>query len=306
MADSDLNARVSKPKLSSGAAPEDVGLADVAAGHLSAGMAELGLDGALVAIVHRDRGGVTAAQAVAGVTGGVKPCGFGGTLDDQGHRAVGQAVQPNGAGPTDRAEQRAVDDAGVVEPGPDRGYRAGVGMDAEGHADRAALALLVGLGAGEPDPDALVAELDPAVAGRIARRLARPGVETDQLGAAQRRGEAEQQQGAVAPAGGGVGQSGEHGQDVGADRRSFRCFRGADHAADAAPDLADGGVSGVEGMPGDPVGLADGGEAALQGGRLVAGLGQLGQVEAEGFRRRRQGRQAVASQKAAKWSQSAL
>ena len=84
MADSDLNARVSKPKLSSGAAPEDVGLADIAAGHLSAGMAELGLDRALVAVVHRDRGGVTAAQAVAGVTGGVKPCGFGGALDDQG------------------------------------------------------------------------------------------------------------------------------------------------------------------------------------------------------------------------------
>jgi hypothetical protein len=108
MANSDLNARVSKPKLSSGAAPEDVGLADIAAGHLGAGMAELGLDGALVAIVHRDRGGVTAAQAVAGVAGGVKPCGFSGALDDQGHRAVAQAVQPNGASATDRAEQRQV------------------------------------------------------------------------------------------------------------------------------------------------------------------------------------------------------
>ena len=268
MADSDLNARVSKPELASRAAPEEVGFANVAAGHLSAGMAELGLDRALVAIVHRDRGGVTAAQAVAGVTGGVKPCGFGGALDDQGHRAIGQAVGSNGAGPTDRAEQRAVDDAGVVEPGPDRGHRAGVGMDAEGHADRAALALLVGLGAGEPDPDALVAELDPAVASRVARRLSRAGVETDQLRAAQRRGEAEQQQGAVAATGGGVGQSGEHGQDVGADRRRFRCFRGADHAADAAPDLADGGMIGVEDVPGDPVGLADGGEATLQGGAL--------------------------------------
>ena len=204
MSDSDLDARVSKPKLSGGAAPEDVGLADVAAGHLGAGMAELGLDGALVAVVHRDRGGVAAAQAVAGVSGGVQSGGFGGALDDQGDRPVAQAVQPNGAGPTDRAEQRAVDDAGVVEPGPDRGHRAGVGMDAEGHADRAPLPLLVGLGTGEPDPDALVAELDPAVTGRIARRLARPGVEPDQLGAAQRRGEAEQQQGAVAPAGGGV------------------------------------------------------------------------------------------------------
>src|SRR3954453_16145091 len=177
-----------------------------------------------------------------------------------------------------------MDNAGVGEPGSDRGHRAGIGMDADWHTDRSALTLLVGLGAGEMNPDALVAELDPAVAGRIARRLARPGVETDQFGAAQRRGEAEQEQGAVAATGGGVGQSGEHGQDVGADRWSFRCSRGADHAADAAPDLADGRVSGVEGMPGDPVGLADGGEAALQGGGLVAGLGQLGQVEAEGFR----------------------
>jgi hypothetical protein len=99
---------LSQPELASRAAPEDVGLANVAAGHLSAGMAELGLDGALVAVVHRDRGGVTAAQAVAGVTGGVKPCGFGGALDDQGHRAVAQAVQPNGASATDRAEQRQV------------------------------------------------------------------------------------------------------------------------------------------------------------------------------------------------------
>ena len=44
--DSGLDARVSKPKLSGGAAPEDVGLADVAAGHFGAGVAELGLDGA--------------------------------------------------------------------------------------------------------------------------------------------------------------------------------------------------------------------------------------------------------------------
>ena len=61
VADSDFDARVSKPKLSGGAAPEDVGLADVAAGHFGAGMAELGLDRALVAVVHRDRGCVTAA-----------------------------------------------------------------------------------------------------------------------------------------------------------------------------------------------------------------------------------------------------
>src|SRR4051812_50171140 len=122
-------------------------------------MAELGLDGALVAVVHGNRGGVAAAQAVAGVAGRIKPCGFGSALDDQGHRAVGQAVQSNGAGPTDRAEQQAVDDAGAVEPGPDCGYRARVGMDAEGHADRASLPLLVGLGTGELDPDALVTEL---------------------------------------------------------------------------------------------------------------------------------------------------
>ena len=57
-------------------------------------MAELGLDGALVAVVHRDRGGVAAAQAVPGIAGGVQSCRFGGTLDDQGDRAVGQAVQP--------------------------------------------------------------------------------------------------------------------------------------------------------------------------------------------------------------------
>ena len=96
--DSDLDARVSKPKLTGGAAPEDVGLADVAAGHLGAGMTQLGLDGALVAIVHRDRGCVTAAQAVAGVSSRVQSGGFGSTLDDQGHRPVGQAIQPNGAG----------------------------------------------------------------------------------------------------------------------------------------------------------------------------------------------------------------
>jgi hypothetical protein len=165
MVDSDVDARLSKPKLSGGAAPEDVGLADVAASHLSAGVAELGLDGALVAIIHRDLGGVTAAKAVTGVTGRAQSGGFRGALDDQGYRAVAQAVQPKGASPTDRGEQRAVDDVGVVKPGFDRGYRAGVGMDTEGHADRAALALLVGLGSGEPDPDALVAELDPAVAG---------------------------------------------------------------------------------------------------------------------------------------------
>src|SRR4051812_37854017 len=142
-------------------------------------MAELGLDGALVAIVHGNRGGVAAAQAVAGVAGRIKPCGFGGAFDDQGHRAVAQAVRPDGAGPADRAEQRTVDDTGVVEPGPDGDYRASIGMNTEGHADRAALALLVGFGAGEPDPDALVTELDPAVAGRIARRLSRPGIEPD-------------------------------------------------------------------------------------------------------------------------------
>ena len=134
-ADSDLGTHLSKPELSGGTAPEDVGLADVAARHLCAGMAELGLDGALVTIIHRDRGGVTAAQAVASISSRIQSSGFRGSLDDQGDRAVGQAVQPDSAGPADRAEQRAVDDAGVVEPGPDRGYRAGVRMDAEGHAD---------------------------------------------------------------------------------------------------------------------------------------------------------------------------
>ena len=132
MSDNDLDARVSKPKLSGGTAPEYVGLADVAVGHFGAGVSELGLDRALVAVVHRDRGGVTAAQAVAGVSGGVQSGGFGGTLDDQGHRAIGQAVQPNGAGPTNRAEQRAVDNACMVKPGPDRGYRAGVGWTPKG------------------------------------------------------------------------------------------------------------------------------------------------------------------------------
>ena len=92
VAESDLDAHVSKPKLTGGAAPENVGLADVAAGHLGAGMAELGLDGAFVAIVHRDRGSVAAAQAVACVSGGAQSGGFGGALDDQCYRAVTQRV----------------------------------------------------------------------------------------------------------------------------------------------------------------------------------------------------------------------
>ena len=76
-------AEFSESELSGGAAPEDVGLADVAAGHLGAGVAELSLDGALVAIVHRDRG-VAATQAMAGVAGRVEARSLGGAFDDQG------------------------------------------------------------------------------------------------------------------------------------------------------------------------------------------------------------------------------
>jgi hypothetical protein len=126
-------------------------------------------------------------QGVAGVAGRVEAGPAGGALDDAGDAAVGEAIGGELVVLVDAAEQSASGDSGGIAPGAQRAERAGVGVLAEGDADLVADALLVGLAAAQPQPQAI---------GGLEGVL---GVERAELGAAQAAGETEEEESAVAP-----------------------------------------------------------------------------------------------------------
>jgi hypothetical protein len=103
-------------------------------------------------------------------------------------------TEPGGAQPTvavDGPEGWASVDPGGSEPGPPCPYRAGGRVRAVRQPDRRGLALLVGLGATEEDPQAVV------VLGHVI------DVDGHRLASAQSAGEPDQQHRAVADVGGG-------------------------------------------------------------------------------------------------------
>ena len=145
-------------------------------------------------------------------------------------------------------------------------HRAGLGSAAPRDADLGAFARLVGLGAGDQQPQ--------AERGRGDVR----DVEADQFGPAQRAGEAEQEKGAIPEA----GEVGAAGRDqafdlLGGERR--RSPRGLTMGArDTTQGLADGRVPGIERLLGDAMRPGDGRDPAPQRGQGVAeaGGGEIG------------------------------
>ena len=136
-------------------------------------------------------GGVSGAQRVAGELAWVKAGGAGAFLDDQSDALGGKRARDR-AGAGDATEDRAGGDLGGVDPGAQRADRAGPGRLGVDEQQLVAAGLLVGLGARDPDPQAV---------GGGGEVLDRQG---DELGAAEPDGEAQQQQRAVAqPDGGG-------------------------------------------------------------------------------------------------------
>ena len=124
-------------------------------------------------------------------------------------------------------------------------------------------------------------DLDPAAP---VLALAGAAVEADDLGAAQRPGEAERQNGAVAQAAQVHLERGEHGQElVGEDRRLLD-RRASVLAANAGEHRRDVAVAGVERRPELAVAPADPGEAALERRNARAGLGLRGEIESDDLR----------------------
>ena len=95
-------------------------------------------------------------------------------------------------------------------------------------------------------------------------------LDRDQLRAAQRRGEAEQQQGAVAQPGEVAAAGGEQAPELGGADRRGPARRPAVPAEDPGQGVADGRMRRGPGQAGHPVRPADGGQAAAQGGAAVA------------------------------------
>ena len=118
--------------------------------------------------------------------------------------------------------------ASVAEPGVECGDRVGGGVLAVDDGDDLAVGVLVGLGPADGEQDAAGLELD------VGQR------EGGQLGAAHRRGEAEQDERGVAGAQGGaaVDVLDDLADVVGAERSGLAAGCGADDAAQAAADLA--------------------------------------------------------------------
>ena len=186
----------------------------------------------------------------------------------------------------DRPEQRPVADAAEPHPGLEQRDGAGVGARAAADLDLAPAGLAENL---QQDAAVVVRifagriDLDPA--GPVLA-LAGAAVEADDLGAAQRPGEAERQDGAVAQSPQVHLERGEHGQElVGEDRRLLH-GRAAVAAADAGEHGGDVAVAGVERTAELAVAPADPGEAPLERRNADAGLGLRGEIEADGLRAR--------------------
>jgi hypothetical protein len=81
--------------------------------------------------------------------------------------------------------------------------------------------------------------------------------DADQLRASKSAGKANEKQGAIALAEERVGELGDHRPEVGGQRRRLGGRRRSVGPLDAGPGVADGGVAGVEMMPGDAMSLGD-------------------------------------------------
>ena len=144
-------------------------------------------------------------------------------------------------------------------------------MFAAGQADLGPLPGRVGLAARNAEPEP---------AGDLGDVL---DLQRHQLGAAQRAGEAKQQQGPVAPAAGGSIAGGDQLAQHGQRQRGGFLWWPAVLAQQALQRPLDVAMGGVPGQVVEPVHFAQRGEAAADGGRGM-GVGEAGEIGADGGR----------------------
>ena len=259
-----------------GALLADAAVADVLAQHVGGLVAADALDVMLLGAGQGGSGDEASAQGVAAELARVEAGGGDDALDDQRHALRAQAAVGWLAGGVHAGEERPVGQAvGAQGSQPvlqgAHGAQRGVGLG----VDHLAFAL----GGGIAFRAAQAQDSQPLAQRQVG------DVEADEFGAAEGAGEAEQQQGAVAPAGGGVGQEGEGAGEVGGEQGAFAEARGAPESREADQGVADGG--GVDRVGGGRVGagvdVAQGGQLDAHGaGAVAAGAVEPGDIGQQG------------------------
>lgn len=216
-------------------------------------------------------GGVPGSQGVSADAFRGDPGCCGAFLEDAGEAAAGERTGAD-AVVVEAEEELAGLCAAVGEPVVERGNWVGLGVLAVGDADELASGFRVGLGLTDADEQPLGLGLDVRE------------VEAGELGAPQRRREADQDEGGVAgSACGGAVDAGDHAADLlGAQGPGLAPWGGAEGAANAATDGLDRGVR-------DRVGVAfclvlggDRSAGALDGPGSGTGGREVGEVGADG------------------------
>ena len=169
-------------------------------------------------------------------------------------------MPPAGA---DAAEQRPGFSLGHRLPGLEGQHRTGFRVPAARQADLGPLPGLVGLAPADAQPQAAGDDGDVL------------DLQGDEFGAAQRGGEAEQQQRAVAPAAGGASQVASSWRSMASDSAAAFSHRPAVQAQQGLQRHLDVAVPGVPGQVVEAVHLADRRQAAADRRRRVA-FGQAG------------------------------
>jgi hypothetical protein len=180
-------------------------------------------------------------------------------LHDQGHALRREPIRQYLAAFAHPTKQRPVGDGGGGEPVHHRRDRASDRAAAD--RDNGAGALLIGLGPTDGDAEPFWAFREVG------------DVERDELGPASGQGEAEQQQGAIAPADASALATGDHGEHLVGGRGDLLNRLHAQRSARAAHDGLDPLVLGRRWQPGQLVGMADPGDPAPKGRAFDAATG---------------------------------
>lgn len=222
-------------------------------------------------------GGMAGAQQVRGDPLAAKPGGCGPDLDDAGYRVAGYG-HGSGQARAHAHEERPGRGATQGEPGIEGGDRVGEGVLAVGDTDDLTSAIGVSLGTAQTEQETSWLALDVGEG------------ECGKLGASQRTGEAEQDQGGVADAlRSAAVDGGDELSDVADAERACRTtWGGAQDPAQSPADLTDRLVADGVGQAVAAVLVPDRGTGQVDGGQRDALVGAVGQVRADrgGLRRK--------------------
>lgn len=252
--------------------------ADVAPEGVRALVAGHGHDGALPPTVAGGGGAEAGAHAVAGENAIFDEASVMGHAGD----GLADAVGVHGGGAdlamaVHGAEKRASGEAGGGDPGAHGSDGAAVGVGLVRDADEPTVPGLVRLGAGDVDNEPL------AVVGDVLND------EPGQVIGSKAAAEAEGDEGTVPEAARGDGEPMDNAQDVGGLEGEGLPLGHAELAAHAGEDFPDEAGAGGAVQTLHAVGLADGGEGAVNGGELATDAGEVDDVKPHGVGAGREG-----------------